>query len=627
MKRVCIGFIPLLLAAVVGLVFTPPAVAGVKIADNPGITVGGTGEDFNWASWQGWWVRYGSTHIDFTFTGIDTNLITDTHVLVNFDLGVTNRASGETGLDGLVDIVINPGEAPESTYTLANVLFDNVDPLNHVYLLGGGGSYGTHASILVNKSYILGTTLVIRVVRNTDSNLAPTAPACTNQPIDMSTQPPTVPLDCYEQDDAHTVHISVITTDETGTVAADDEVTLWQMADGEIIRDNPRVEAPGGYFNWASWQGYWVRYGSTYIDFTFSGLRPATIPDQFVLVIFNLGVTNHSNGETGLDGLVDFVINPERPARSYTVASELLDNMDHLNHVYLLGGGGTYTTKAVLAVNKYYIDGKSRTLRIRVKRQADSDGAPTAPACTNQPIDMSTDPPTIPLNVYEADIAERAHIYVRTWSSWGQFADDGVATMYAKHYEFTEVALTSCSAVERDGYVALEWTTASELDNAGFNIYRSAGEHGAKTKLNRSLIPARGTALEGADYSFKDYDVAGGDRYYWVEDVSLDGTTGMSGPVLAAPRETPTAFSLAQNYPNPFNPVTEISYQLPADCHVKLEVFGVLGRKVATLVDEHQPAGNRTVHWNAGADVASGIYFYRLQAGDFVEMKKMVLLR
>ncbi|MBN1162992.1 MAG: T9SS type A sorting domain-containing protein [Candidatus Krumholzibacteriota bacterium] len=88
----------------------------------------------------------------------------------------------------------------------------------------------------------------------------------------------------------------------------------------------------------------------------------------------------------------------------------------------------------------------------------------------------------------------------------------------------------------------------------------------------------------------------------------------------------PAVSSLAQNYPNPFNPVTQIKYQLARDCHVRLEVFNILGQKVAILVDERQEAGYKTISWNAGS-LSSGIYFYRLRAGDFRQTRKMVLLK
>ncbi len=94
------------------------------------------------------------------------------------------------------------------------------------------------------------------------------------------------------------------------------------------------------------------------------------------------------------------------------------------------------------------------------------------------------------------------------------------------------------------------------------------------------------------------------------------------GNGLGLPRE----YALSQNYPNPFNPITQINYALPRDCWVRLEVYNILGQKVATMVDGHQEAGYKIARWDAGS-FSSGIYFYRLQAGDFVGTRKMVLLR
>ena len=88
----------------------------------------------------------------------------------------------------------------------------------------------------------------------------------------------------------------------------------------------------------------------------------------------------------------------------------------------------------------------------------------------------------------------------------------------------------------------------------------------------------------------------------------------------------PVDYSLFQNYPNPFNATTSISYQLGVDGHVKLEVYSTLGRKVATLIDSKQQAGYRSVAWDA-SQVSSGLYFYKLTAGDFTETKRMILVK
>ena len=88
----------------------------------------------------------------------------------------------------------------------------------------------------------------------------------------------------------------------------------------------------------------------------------------------------------------------------------------------------------------------------------------------------------------------------------------------------------------------------------------------------------------------------------------------------------PAGSALMQNYPNPFNPVTIIRYQIPVRRKVALKVYDVVGRNVATLVDEEQEAGNKSAVWDARG-VSSGIYFYRLQAGAFTETKKLILLK
>jgi hypothetical protein len=93
----------------------------------------------------------------------------------------------------------------------------------------------------------------------------------------------------------------------------------------------------------------------------------------------------------------------------------------------------------------------------------------------------------------------------------------------------------------------------------------------------------------------------------------------------------PKDFSLSQNLPNPFNPQTEISYDIPNACHVSLSIYNLLGQRTRTLVDEYQTTGHKTVHWDGkddqGIQVASGIYFYQIQAGDFTDAKKMILMK
>jgi hypothetical protein len=90
--------------------------------------------------------------------------------------------------------------------------------------------------------------------------------------------------------------------------------------------------------------------------------------------------------------------------------------------------------------------------------------------------------------------------------------------------------------------------------------------------------------------------------------------------------QVPNGFELFQNYPNPFNPSTTIVYDLPKEMHVRLAIYNILGQEVTTLVNDTQKSGHRSITWN-GAAVASGVYYYHLQAGDFVATKKLMLVK
>ena len=115
------------------------------------------------------------------------------------------------------------------------------------------------------------------------------------------------------------------------------------------------------------------------------------------------------------------------------------------------------------------------------------------------------------------------------------------------------------------------------------------------------------------------------------EEVILGDISGQSIPVetesiILKTIPLPTEFTLEQNYPNPFNPVTSIEYSLPEAANVKIEVYNLLGQVVDVLFNSEQEAGHHAVQWDA-SDLASGVYFYRLTAGDFTATKRMVLMK
>ena len=96
--------------------------------------------------------------------------------------------------------------------------------------------------------------------------------------------------------------------------------------------------------------------------------------------------------------------------------------------------------------------------------------------------------------------------------------------------------------------------------------------------------------------------------------------------VIQIGNNAPTKFLLRQNYPNPFNPTTKINYELPVSNHVSLKIFDALGKEVADLVNENQAPGSYSVEFSA-ANFTSGVYFYRLEAGNYVDIKRMVLIK
>ena len=146
----------------------------------------------------------------------------------------------------------------------------------------------------------------------------------------------------------------------------------------------------------------------------------------------------------------------------------------------------------------------------------------------------------------------------------------------------------------------------------------------AWTKIG--FIPGKGTTTESHSYEFQveSSKFQNQSLQFRLKQIDLDGKFAYSN--ILSVDLTPNSFGLSQNYPNPFNPSTAISYQLSAVSEVRLVVFDLLGREVATLVNEKKEAGNYTVSFN-GANLTSGVYFYKLSAGNFSEIKKMTLVK
>ncbi len=186
------------------------------------------------------------------------------------------------------------------------------------------------------------------------------------------------------------------------------------------------------------------------------------------------------------------------------------------------------------------------------------------------------------------------------------------------------VELTSFTAsVVNDNSVELKWETATELNNSGFTVERKTSN---TTWENLAFVKGNGTTSEPTSYLYTDNDLKPGTYFYRLKQVDLNGSFSYYDLAEAVDITSPLTFSLSQNYPNPFNPSTKISWQLQTQTQMTLTVYDELGREVAVLVNEVKPGGNYEIEFNASG-LASGMYFYKIVAGNFVATKKMILMK
>jgi len=184
------------------------------------------------------------------------------------------------------------------------------------------------------------------------------------------------------------------------------------------------------------------------------------------------------------------------------------------------------------------------------------------------------------------------------------------------------VELISFAGSYNGSEVSLNWQTATETNNYGFNVERRTD---IETWSKIGFIQGHGNSNSPKSYLFSDKNAPSGKVYYRLKQIDFDGKFEYSN-IVEVNVDVLNRLELQQNYPNPFNPVTTISYNLPNVSKVKLVVYDVTGSGVATLVNDFQSAGKHTVKFNA-SKIASGVYYYRIQAGDIVQTKKMLLLK
>ncbi len=186
------------------------------------------------------------------------------------------------------------------------------------------------------------------------------------------------------------------------------------------------------------------------------------------------------------------------------------------------------------------------------------------------------------------------------------------------------VELTSFNATHKKGIVDLKWETATEINNNGFEVERkSASAEWSKI----GFVEGHGSTNSPKYYSFSDKPSGTGKFSYRLKQIDNDGSFEYSPIVEVLVDNLPNGFVLEQNYPNPFNPETSIRFALKQDTKASLKVFNAMGEEVATLFDGIAEAGRYYDVKFSGNDLASGFYIYKLVAGEYVSVKKMLLMK
>jgi hypothetical protein len=203
------------------------------------------------------------------------------------------------------------------------------------------------------------------------------------------------------------------------------------------------------------------------------------------------------------------------------------------------------------------------------------------------------------------------------------------------------VKFSEMSADVTEAGVTIKWHTTYEMDNLGFNVFRSTSPEGSYAKLNRRLIEGQGTSAVPRDYEYIDSQVTEGETYYYkLEALDLSGGKIYSKVIRLEVHpdalRPPKRNELWQNYPNPGNPHTWLPYVLSSDGKVRIEIYNMAGQLIRTLeLGSRRPgrytSRNRAAYWDgrdsSGEQVPSGIYFYTLRAESFVATKKLIMLR
>lgn len=222
----------------------------------------------------------------------------------------------------------------------------------------------------------------------------------------------------------------------------------------------------------------------------------------------------------------------------------------------------------------------------------------------------------------QTDIAIGSFAFRQGGSASGPYLKLDGLRIFTSWNQVVPVELTSFSASVNGANVSLNWITASETNNSGFEVERKT-ENSNWQRIG--FVNGNGTTTEKQVYTYSDKNLSIGKYIYRLKQMDFNGTFDYS-KIVEAEVIAPAKFELSQNYPNPFNPSTKISFTLPQSGNVKLAIYNLLGQEIQVLVNGYREAGTHNISFDA-KEFNSGIYLYKIEANGLTQTRKMTLLK
>ncbi|MCG6960260.1 T9SS type A sorting domain-containing protein, partial [bacterium BMS3Abin03] len=242
---------------------------------------------------------------------------------------------------------------------------------------------------------------------------------------------------------------------------------------------------------------------------------------------------------------------------------------------------------------------------------------------TTSEIDGFTTGHTIEYKFWISSTSEEISDYTANYSTGdGTFISQGTAVVSFSNVALP-VELISFTASTNLNKISLNWETATEVNNYGFEIERKTSESEDWKRI--AFVEGYGNSNSPRSYRYIDKTITGGSKFeYRLKQIDNNGQYKYSDSIEVS--ITPGSFELLQNYPNPFNPATNIQFTVPKTTELKINVYTILGEKVLTVTEGKYEPGFYKVKMDASG-LPSGIYIYRLESNEFTNTKKMIYLK